>query len=316
MLLKCENCDIIPIFAINYELRMLVTDYTIAGCSFRLQGRVAEVVASHLPAFEIFLSPTIESQDVLAHICDDNTPIVEEFSTLTTFDFEEEMAECIFSRSANFYMLQIKGAEGCDVTLTSDLSVKHIRTAIATDITPDYITFLRFGLWFMMGMAMALKGVSAVHSSTVVCRDEAVMFLGESGTGKSTHTRLWLKHIEGAKLLNDDSPFVYEDGARMQVCGSPWSGKTPCYKNLRYPLRAIVRLSQAPHNKIYRLSRIQSIGALLPSLPPAFMFDKVLEDAMLGVLSKVIAQVPVYHLECLPDAAAAQLSYTTIFGND
>jgi hypothetical protein len=58
-----------------------------------------------------------------------------------------------------------------------------------------------------------------------------------------------------------------------------------------------------------------AIGALLPSLPPAFMFDKVLEDALLAVLSKVIAQVPVYHLECLPDAAAAQLSYKTIFGD-
>jgi hypothetical protein len=46
------------------------------------------------------------------------------------------------------------------------------------------------------------------------------------------------------------------------------------------------------------------------------MFDKVLEDALLAVLSKVIAQVPVYHLECLPDAAAAQLSYKTIFGDD
>jgi hypothetical protein len=295
---------------------MQIADYTIAGCRFTLQGRVAEVVASYLPSFEVFLSPTDSSQGVLADISDNYTPIAEEFTSLTTFDFEEDMAECVFSRSANYYMLQINGSDGCNVVLVSDLDVKHITTPVAEDVTPDYVTFLRFGLWFMMGMAMALQGVSAVHSSTVVCHDEAVMFLGESGTGKSTHTRLWLKHIEGARLLNDDSPFVFADDAGVQVCGSPWSGKTPCYKNQQHKLRGVVRLSQAPHNKISRLSRIMAIGALLPSLPPAFMFDKVLEDALLAVLSKVIAQVPVYHLECLPDAAAAQLSYKTIFGDD
>lgn len=295
---------------------MQFTDYTIAGCSFRLQGRVAEVVTSSLPAFEVFVSQAESSQSVLACVSDDYSPVLEEFTVLTIFDFEEDMAECTFSRSAHYYKLLIKGREGCNVVFLCDLDVTHITTPVAGDITPDYITFLRFGLWFMMGMAMVLKGVSAVHSSTVVCRGEAVMFLGESGTGKSTHTRLWLKHIEGAKLLNDDSPFVFGGGERVQVCGSPWSGKTPCYKNLQYPLRGVVRLSQAPHNRISRLSRIQSIGALLPSMPPALMFDKVLEDAVLGVLSKVIAEVPVYHLECLPDAAAAQLSYNTIFGDD
>ena len=142
------------------------------------------------------------------------------------------------------------------------------------------------------------------------------MFLGESGTGKSTHTRLWLENISGAELLNDDSPFVACDNESVKVYGSPWSGKTSCYKNECYPLRAVVRLSQAPYNKIRPLHKLQAIGALLPSLPPAFVYDKRLEDALLGVLSKVLGKVSVYHLECLPDAAAAQLSFNTIFGDD
>jgi hypothetical protein len=49
-------------------------------------------------------------------------------------------------------------------------------------------------------------------------------------------------------------------------------------------------------------------------LPPAFAFDEKLEDAVMNVLSAVVSKVPVYHLECLPDAAAAQLSHDTIFG--
>ena len=154
------------------------------------------------------------------------------------------------------------------------------------------------------------------YTSTIVYDNKAVMFLGESGTGKSTHTRLWLQNIDGAELLNDDSPFVFEDEGRITVCGSPWSGKTPCYKNESYPLAAVVRLSQAPHNKMWQLGKLQAIGALLPSLPPAFVYDKTLEDRLLQVLSQVLQNIPVYHLECLPDADAARLSCKTIFGNN
>ena len=149
-------------------------------------------------------------------------------------------------------------------------------------------------------MAFVQDGCSAVHSSTIVWDGEAVMFLGESGTGKSTHTRLWLDNISGAELLNDDSPFVACDDEGAKVYGSPRSGKTPCDKNECYPLRAMVRAT----------------GALLPSLPPAFVFDKALENALLGVLSKVLGKVKVYHLECLPDIAAAELSFITVFDDE
>lgn len=103
---------------------------------------------------------------------------------------------------------------------------------------------------------------------------------------------------------------------RPMVFGAPWSGKTPCYRNVCQPFRAIVRLSQAPHNRIRRLRAIEAIGALLPSCPPSFAHDETLEDAVCATVSAVVAQVPVYHLECLPDAAAAELACRTIFGGE
>ena len=138
-----------------------------------------------------------------------------------------------------------------------------------------------------------------------------MLFLGESGTGKSTHTRLWRENIEGAHLLNDDSPIIRSSAVAY---GSPWSGKTPCYRNLHYPIAAIVRLSQAPHNRMRRLSALEALGALLPSCPPSFAYDEELQDAICETLSQLISTVPVYHLECLPNVEAAQLSYSTIFG--
>ena len=156
----------------------------------------------------------------------------------------------------------------------------------------------------------------AFHSSVIRYRGRGVLFLGESGTGKSTHTRLWREHIPGAELLNDDSPIIRATDSEALVHGSPWSGKTPCYRNVCQPIRAIVRLSQAPHNRIRRLRAIEAIGALLPSCPPSFAHDETLEDAVCATVSAVVAQVPVYHLECRPDAAAAELACRTIFGGE
>lgn len=85
------------------------------------------------------------------------------------------------------------------------------------------------------------------------------MLLGKSGTGKSTHSRLWLKYIPDTKLLNDDNPAVrIMDNNTIMIYGTPWSGKTPCYKNVGVLLEGLVRLRQAPENqwKKYREKKL------------------------------------------------------------
>ena len=181
---------------------------------------------------------------------------------------------------------------------------------------------LRFALWLAYSLLSADVGATFVHSSVAVFRGRAVLFLGESGTGKSTHTRLWLKNIPGAHLLNDDSPVLSVraggGGAAVRplVYGSPWSGKTDCYHSASFALAAIVRLSQAPSNSIRRLSVPEAFAALQPSLPPSLMQDERYADSLIDIVSDTIASVPVYHLGCLPDDAAALLSWRTVFGNE
>ena len=180
-------------------------------------------------------------------------------------------------------------------------------------ITPDTGTsrLMRFGLWIMFGIAISPEAI-AIHSSTIECEGRAVLFLGESGTGKSTHTRLWQEHIPGARLLNDDSPIIRMYQGQATAFGSPWSGKTPCYRNISRPIAGIVRLSQAPANEITRLSILRAVGSLLPSCPPAFAYDSDLQDRICRTLSDILTQAPVWHLACLPDKAAAELSYATV----
>lgn len=234
------------------------------------------------------------------------------FHELEQFDFAEAEASCIYGQEERGYWLQMKPNDGSPIC--NFLIAEDGRKAW-TNFTPKHmLALLRFGVWMAFNTRAIRENTAAFHSSVIVYKGQAVMVLGESGTGKSTHTRLWREHIEGAHLLNDDSPIVHGDQTGSStVYGSAWSGKTPCYINRKFPIRAFVRLSQAPYNKIHRLRPIQAIGAILPSCPPAFAHDKRLFDMVCKTVSSVLAHTEVYHLECLPDGDAARLVRDTLF---
>lgn len=295
----------------------MFNDYLIAGCRIRTAGRDSDLVALGLKAFRPFEVAYDPAAPTAAIIEMNLSPHIdaERVRELTRFDLEGwGGAECIFGRTDKDYVLHIAGPDGGELLFVYNRESNRAQCNVSRDV-PD-MSAVRFGLWFMTALATVGHDVTPVHSSAIVCNGRAVLFLGESGTGKSTHTRLWRENIAGAVLLNDDSPFIGFVDGRATAFGAPWSGKTPCYKQEHYPIAAIVRLSQAPHNAIRPLRSVHAIGALLPSLTPAFGYDDELQDRMLATLSKIISQVPVYHLECLPDAAAARLSYDTVFGKD
>ena len=150
-----------------------------------------------------------------------------------------------------------------------------------------------------------------VHASVVAHEGGAYMFLGRSGTGKSTHSSLWLKNIAGTYLLNDDNPVIRVEGDKVNIYGTPWSGKTPCYKNEVLPLKASVRLSQAPHNIIKKLPALQSYASLMPACS-CMRWDRRSTDALHKTVEKVISRVNGWHLECLPDADAANVCRTAV----
>lgn len=235
----------------------------------------------------------------------------EQMRLVDTFDFPDANADCRFYRYESGYLLT--------------MTVRHDGTEVRFDV-PDNTTeaccnfapeqnpsLFRFGLWVAFNVRAVEQGVVAIHSSVLIYHDEVILCLGESGTGKSTHTRLWREHIEGAGLLNDDSPFVRITEDKAQAYGSPWSGKTPCYRNLHYPIRGFMRLSQGPRNEIRALNILQTYGALQPSCPPSFTHDERLFDAVNRLLSELLKRTKAWHLSCLPNAEAAELARDTIF---
>ena len=166
-------------------------------------------------------------------------------------------------------------------------------------------------LMVMYALSTANLQTALFHSSVVSCAGYGYMFLGKSGTGKSTHSSLWLKHISGTELVNDDNPVVRRLPDGFYVFGSPWSGKTPCYRNIRYPLGGVVQLSQAPYNKIERLRPLTAYAALVPSISGK-RWDKQVAEGLHQTENLMAGEVAVWHLECLPDEAAARLCSETI----
>ena len=226
----------------------------------------------------------------------------------TQYQFSYEDVTGKFGRTDKGFMLELKPAEESAfyMWVTDGENTVQLKGNWS-------LRLYRFALWVGYGLMVLPFNTVAIHSSCIVHNNKAVLFLGESGTGKSTHTRLWREYIDGTFLLNDDSPIIRVEDGKVWAYGSPWSGKTPCYKQERYELVGCVRLSQAPFNQIRELSVLQSYGAIHPSCPPEFAYDSNLYDHISRFIDKLISNTPFYHLACLPDKEAAELSFHTLF---
>lgn len=280
----------------------------IAGHKFRVVGDKESALLRTMPGFPVFESEYDDPEWQVVFGRSIAKPA--HWDVLYDFVFEADIMTCTFAKTKDTYYFTMEpyDKDMPPLVMRYVFGEKVIDATVCID--PD---MLRFALWMAYGLLASLSKVTLIHSSTIVHQGRAVLFLGESGTGKSTHTRLWLKSIPDAHLLNDDSPALAVENGEAVVYGTPWSGKTHCYHQLRFPLAGVVRLSQAPYNSIKRLSVIEAFSAIHPSCPPALAQDERYQDLIVDMLSDVISGVPMFHLECLPDEDAAWTSHDAIF---
>lgn len=214
-----------------------------------------------------------------------------------------------FSESPTAYVTNLATSEQHDEwTMRSskdfaDNTVYALREEIESTSVLGWLIMVAFAQ-----AAVAYKTL-LIHASVVERDGRGVAFLGKSGTGKSTHSRLWLTHHSGFRLLNDDNPAVriHDDGT-VYIYGTPWSGKTACYRSLGVALSAVVRLSQAKENEFTHLDGKEALIALLPS-GSALRWNKSLFASMTAILQDMVSKVNIGHLACLPDKEAAKLCY-------
>lgn len=275
-----------------------------------------------LPSFAPFALPVKEGEKAAEVIEVDICP--SEVAAVTDVEdtfpqpvsFEWENVRCSLRRRADGnYRIGIAPLDNLAVEAYTDCTDRFRRNVISLPeaLRPIAPFVVNNFLMMIYTFATAERGTLMVHASVIRYEGCGYLFLGKSGTGKSTHTRLWLKHIEGSRLLNDDNPVVALNPktGEATVYGTPWSGKTPCYLNESVPVGAFVRLEQAPANAISRLTATHAFAALLPSCS-CLKQDASIYKGIIDTVTRIATHIPVCHLRCLPDQTAARLSMQTV----
>lgn len=146
-----------------------------------------------------------------------------------------------------------------------------------------------------------------MHGSGVAVDDEAFLFTAASGTGKTTHTRLWLEQIPGAYVVNGDKPLLRLRDGLCEVCGTPWSGKENMNRNVIVPLRAICFLNRGAENRIEEISFREAAPLLLQQSYRSN--DSFAMQKTLALVKSLGDCVRFYRLFCNMEPEAALVSW-------
>lgn len=160
----------------------------------------------------------------------------------------------------------------------------------------------------------ARRGVMLLHAATVKVGDRAYAFSAPSGTGKSTHIRLWRKYFgDRVAILNGDKPLVAEKNGEIIAYGTPWCGKEGWNSNDKAPLGALCFIERAETPSIRRLSLEEAVTRVFGQLLKPTHEEGV--RAVLRLTDTLLRSVPLYLLSCDISEAAARLSFETLTGS-
>ena len=149
-----------------------------------------------------------------------------------------------------------------------------------------------------------------LHASCVEYEGKAYLFSARSGTGKSTHTHLWLKYLPGSRIINDDKPAIRCIDGVYYAYGTPWSGKTALNENVAVEPAGVAFIERSETNRIERLTPVQALKHLMWQTVRPTKEQNM--DALLTSLDKFISQVPVYKLYCNISDEAGQVAYNAM----
>ncbi len=205
---------------------------------------------------------------------------------------------------------EYNGDEPCDFSVVMTAEDVAKEKALAPEYAEPYLESLAL---FRKLCDYCLQNADGIifHSSAIMVDGKGYLFTAPSGTGKSTHTRLWRELLgDRAVMVNDDKPIIrYVDG-KFYVYGTPWNGKHCLDTNCRAEIKAICKIEQAKENSIVPASTTEMLLTLFnQTIRPE---DPVQMDKLLSLTDKLLTQVELYKLGCNISKEAAELSYTTM----
>jgi len=150
-----------------------------------------------------------------------------------------------------------------------------------------------------------------LHCSCFELDSNAYVITAKSGTGKSTHARLFRQYFgDKITMINDDKPIVRLIDNEFIIYGTPWNGKHSISNNIKAPIKAIFYLNRSKENKVERCDAFSAMTKLLTQtvLPN----DKTSMNILLDMLEKLVSNTPVFDLYCDMSKDAVMTTYNTI----
>lgn len=149
----------------------------------------------------------------------------------------------------------------------------------------------------------AARGMLVLHSAYIVTSaGEAILFSGTSGIGKSTQAALW-QRCAGARVVNGDRALV--DVGKKTANGIFYAGTSGISENVTAPVRAIVLLGQGSENRVFVPSPQAAFAGVL-SQCAYYDWDVSSAEKMTACAARLVSDVPVLRMDCLPDATAVE----------
>jgi hypothetical protein len=266
-----------------------------------------------VPSLEPFRYNFEDDEEILFQLTVDDTlkPVSkEERERIRTFDTGngDTVVDQLADGGYQYIIRDTKGNDCCLLQCNKDFSDCHC----ALNGNYNMRCFgLNNALMLIFAFAGCQKDTLLIHASLVRQNGYGYAFIAKSGTGKSTQVSLWLRHIPGCDLMNDDNPIVRVINGEVFIYGGPWSGKTPCYRNVKARLGAVTRIDRATENSIEKMSPIEAFASFLPSCS-SMKWDNDIFNKICDTVTKVVETTSIYTLHCLPNKEAAVLCNKTI----
>ena len=287
---------------------MSINDFRVAEHDIRIIFKDSDKNGMHLlPSFEPFRAKN-DGQNLFFHLTIDDTlrPIPKaQRERIRTFDTGN--GDTVVDQTADggyqYIIKDLRGHECCLLIANKDFSECHCA------LNGSY-NMRKFGLNNALMLIFAFAGSQQdtllIHASLVRQNGYGYPFIAKSGTGKRTQVSMWLRHIPGCDLMNDDNPIIRIIDGEAYIFGGPWSGKTPCYRNVKAKLGAITRIDRAEENSIEKLPPVEAFASFLPSCS-TMKWDEDIFERICDTVTRIIELTPIYTLHCLPNKEAAIL---------
>lgn len=150
-----------------------------------------------------------------------------------------------------------------------------------------------------------------MHGASISYHNQAYLFTAPSGTGKSTHIRLWKKHLgDDVKIVNGDKPFISLEKETPFIYGTPWAGKERWQRNCSEPLKGICFLQRGTTNSIKQINPDECLSLLFHQV--YIPDDSLTAGLTLELLDKLIKTVPLYLLQCDMSEDAVRCSFEAL----